>query len=137
MKNTETKIHLDNETFVRVLSDRLAQGVNTRVRIHAKAIVASPWNPNKGYALGDLADSIRTDGRNGKYQTVAGGVMGPRRGKVIKYALAQEFGRPDMPKYSFRPYMRPAASKATSREDLNKVKRDAVEAAIIAARINK
>ena len=32
-------------------------------------------------------------------------------GTSVEYAAAQEFGRPDMPRYGYTPYLRPAARK--------------------------
>jgi len=141
------KIYLDLVKYNDVLTDKFAMILNTRVRKFAKAIVASPWNQNAGYASGDLADSIRTEGLGKRnYQTVAGGVMGTNRpgpmrktkkARMIAYALAQEYGRPDMAKYTFRPYMRPAAEQAVESGTLSEVLAEATDAAIKAATIGK
>jgi len=137
-------IYINLKIFVETLADKIAMGVNTRCRRYAKEIVASPWNPNAGYALGDLANSIRTEGINGKYQTIAGGVMQTlhaeiysfygrkSENKMIAYALAQEYGKPN---YTHRAYMRPAAAKAASGEVVAEVVRESVEAALMRSKI--
>ena len=38
----------------------------------------------------------------------------------LPYSLAQEFGRPDLRRYTFTPYMRPAAKQATSESNVLK-----------------
>jgi len=146
------KIYIDLVKYNDVLTDTFARLLNTRVRKFAKAIVASPWNQNAGWASGDLADSIRTEGMGKRnYQTVAGGVMGTERispmhkeygikrkkARMIAYALAQEYGRPDMAKYTFRPYMRPAAEQAVEPGTLSEVLAEATDAAIKKATIGK
>lgn len=128
------EIFIDLPRFSRILSDRVAQGVATNVRILAKQFVASPGRNE--YSRGDLRDSIRTERTGfGEYQTLAGGDVGQRRGRVIAYALAQEFGRPDLPRYTFTPYMRPAAKKASGPDEIRKVVRNAVEAALKGAKV--
>lgn len=147
MEKSGVKMYIDLVKYNDVLTDKFAQVLNTRVRRFAKAIVASPWNQNAGYASGDLADSIRTESLGKRsYQTVAGGVMGttrpgPKRktkkARMIAYALAQEFGRPDMDKYTFRPYMRPAAQQAVEPGVLSEVLAEAEDAALKAAQSGK
>lgn len=127
----ETKIYIDLKIFSEELADKVAQGLNTRVRIFAKQNVAVD--------SGDLRDSIRTSGTGGRYQTIAGGVMGTdrpskyrknKKARMIAYALAQEFGRPDLPRYTFTPYMRPAAMQASEPGVVNEVLREATDAAL-------
>lgn len=52
---------------------------------------------------GDLHDSIEVEVEEG-----AGGAMTCRVGSNLEYALAVEYGRPDLPAYPVQPYLGPA-----------------------------
>ena len=135
------KIYLDLVKYNDVLTDTFARLLNTRVRIFAKKFVAVDSR--------DLQDSIRTEGLGKRnYQTVAGGIEGTERPskyksakkkkiRMIAYALAQEFGRPDLANYTFTPYMRPAAEQAVESGTLSEVLAEATDAAIKAATVGK
>jgi len=133
------KIYLDLVKYNDVLTDTFARLLNTRVRKFAKKFVAVDSR--------DLQDSIRTEGLGKRnYQTVAGGVMGTdrpskyrknKKARLIAYALAQEFGRPDLTNYTFTSYMRPAAEQAVESGTLSEVLAEATDAAIKKATIGK
>ena len=125
-KKAGVDIKIDTAKFVRVLADTLAQGVATNIRILAKKFVAVDSR--------DLQNSIRVEGLGmNQYEVLAGGVLGVKNDKMVAYALAQEFGRPDLDKYTFTPYMRPAAQQAIQAEEINKVLKSAVDAALMQA----
>jgi hypothetical protein len=126
------KMYIDLVKYNDILTDKFAMILNTRVRKFAKKFVAVDSR--------DLQDSIRTEGLGkSNYQTVAGGVMGTdrpskyrknKKARLIAYALAQEFGRPDLTNYTFTSYMRPAAQQAVESGVLSEVLAEAEDAAL-------
>jgi hypothetical protein len=98
------EIFIDLPKYVDVLSDNLAQRVSSNVRTRAKRFVAVRSRR--------LQNSIRVDKlAPNLYVAIA----------ETPYALAQEFGRPDLPVYTFTPYMRPAARKTADIGNLRKL----------------
>ena len=97
MAKAEVKIFLNLEKYTDVLADTVAQRVNTEVAVQAKKNVRVDSH--------DLQNSIRTDKIGDQhYETSAN----------TPYALAQEFGRPDLEQYGYTPYMRPAAIRMSN-----------------------
>lgn len=113
MTQAKVEIFIDLSKYTNVYADKLAQRVNVAVRNLAKSKVRIDSTR--------LRNSIRTDKLGeGHYITLA----------EAPYALAQEYGRPDLPQYGFTPYMRPAAILAGSSENMIKFAAEANEAAI-------
>lgn len=112
MARATVEIFIDLSKYGEVLADRMAQGINTRVARFARQKVAVD--------TGQLRNSIKTDSSGfGQYETFA----------ETPYALAQEYGRPDLPAYTFTPYMRPAAIQASQDAVVNEVLKEAEDAA--------
>lgn len=112
MARAKVEIFLDLAKYSEVMADKLAQRVNVEVRNQARGNVAVD--------TGKLRNTILTEKLGpGRYQTFA----------ETPYALAQEFGRPDLPRYTFTPYMRPAAQEATESGKLKQFVTEAEEAA--------
>ena len=121
-------IYMDMSVYLETLSDKFAQGINTRVRRFAKEFVAHP-SAEHPYSTGHLRDNIMTDSSGiGEYETYVDLASVP-------YAAAQEWGRPDLPNYTFTPYMRPAAEKASTKGVQSEVFEEAKDAAERAAKI--
>lgn len=119
-KKARIELYLDFTKYNTVLSDRSAQLVAVDVRNLARK--------NVRVKSGRLRNSIRTDGLGfATYVTIA----------ETPYALAQEYGRPDLAQYGFTPYMRPASKEATSKSRLQKSVDAASQAALNVSRINK
>lgn len=119
-KAGKVEIFIDLSVYNSVLSDVFAQRVAAGVTIEAKKLVAHP-SPQHPYSVGNLRNQIRT---------VPVG-FGSYVSEVEEtYALAQEYGRPDLPRYSFKPYMRPGADEATTQKNLDKYLKEAQEGAL-------
>jgi len=111
MATVAVEIKIDLGKYTSVMADKIAQGIAVDIRNKAKKKVRVD--------KGDLRNSIQAIKiASGSYEVFA----------QAPYAAAQEFGRPDLPKYGYTPYMRPAAEQAIS--NLDKI----VEKAEIAAR---
>lgn len=80
--------------FVNVFADRIGQRVAVEVRKRARAIVRVDTR--------ELRNSIRVENLGNGVREVSSNT---------DYAAAQEYGRPDLPRYGFTPYMRPAAKE--------------------------
>jgi hypothetical protein len=92
MAKAGVEIKIDLSQYSSVLADKTAQLVATKVRILAKKFVAVD--------TGNLRNLIRVDKiEEANYEISV----------EAEYALAQEYGRPDLKNYTFTPYMRPAA----------------------------
>ena len=92
----EIVYHIDMGEFVSETANQTAQKTAAFVRRAARAFVRKDTQA--------LENSIRTNKIGpGHFETLAGGT------DAVPYALAQEYGRPDLPNYGFTPYMRPAA----------------------------
>lgn len=103
-----TKIFIDLSKYTEVLADRMAAIVNAEVWKNARNNVAVD--------TGRLRTSLTTAKLSkGHYETSA----------QTPYALAQEYGRPDLAKYTFTPYMRPTAKQATEIGKLNQFLKEA------------
>jgi hypothetical protein len=122
-KQARVEIHLSLTKYTTVYADKLAQRVNVAVRIFAKQFVAVGKGPDGG-RLRNSIQSIKLG--FGEYQTFA----------ATPYAAAQEYGLAPYgkPNYTFTPYMRPAADKASSNANLTQYSNEASDAA---ARIAK
>lgn len=119
-KTGGVEVYLDLSRYADILSDKLAQRVNVELRIIAKRKVAVD--------TGNLRNAIRTEGLgNGNYRTLA----------ETPYAAAQEYGRPDLKKYTFTPYMRPAAEEVLQPAILKKCLKEAEAGTLRQARKNK
>lgn len=117
MAQAKVEIFLDLGKYSRVMADKLAQRVNVEVRNRARYHVAVDTSR--------LRNSIRTEKLgSGHYQTLS----------ETPYSLAQEFGRPDLPRYTFTPYMRPAAQEAVEPGKLKQFVSEAEEAAMMRAK---
>lgn len=115
--NVKTEIYIDLPEYAKHLADKVAQLANVDVRIRAKQKVR-----RRSYRL---LNSIRTEKLGFcSYQTVA----------ETPYAAAQEYGRPDLPRYGFTPFMRPAAQEVGSQENIQKYLKQAEESAKMAAK---
>lgn len=100
----KVEIFLDMAKYSEVLADNLAQRVSADVKNKARK--------NVSVDSGRLRNSIRVDR------------VAPALFDVITdtpYSLAQEFGRPDIPAYTFTPYLRPAAQQAAEAGNLQKL----------------
>lgn len=84
------EIFFDLRKFPIALVGRVAQLAAAEINKRARSKVRVD--------KGDLRSSIRTE-KEGDNFTVSANT---------EYAAAQEFGRPDLPRYGFTPYMRPA-----------------------------
>lgn len=113
-------INLDLKKYGAVIADKVAQLVNADVKNKARGKVR--------VRSGRLRNSIRVDKLGaGNYITLA----------ETPYALAQEYGRPDLPNYGFTPYMRPAAHEAGQEGNINKAVKQAEIVAEMKAKIKK
>ena len=111
MATAGVEFKLDLSKYTNIMTDKIAQGVVVTIRNKAKK--------NVRVDKGDLRNSIQSIKiANGMYEVFA----------QAPYAAAQEWGRPDLPKYGFTPYMRPAVKDSLS--GLNEI----VKKAEIAAR---
>ena len=128
MAKATVEIKLNCKKYTLMMADRLAQLTAAEAKNEARRQVAHP-SAEHPYSKGDLRNSILV-ARKGfaDYVVEAGGVDTP-------YAAAQEWGRPDLPKYSFKPYMRPGAKHAESVEQMNKNIKRAEEAAANLTRV--
>jgi hypothetical protein len=92
----------DFQTYARVLNDKFAQLTAADTVNAAKRFVRVD--------TGNLRNSITFDSpQRGDYEVFTEEV----------YAMAQEFGRPDLPNYGFTPYMRPGLQEALSKAEQN------------------
>jgi hypothetical protein len=106
------EIFLDLSKYVDILSDTAAGLIASDVRKFAREGVAVD--------TGRLRNSVRLEKIFGGFEVIS----------ETPYSLAQEYGRPDLPQYTFTPYMRPAAEKATSEANILKRIKNAESAAI-------
>jgi hypothetical protein len=91
----KVEIFIDMAKYSDVLSDNLSQRVSSDIRNKAKKIVRIDSTR--------LRNSIKVDKVGfASYEVFAD----------VPHALAQEFGRPDLPSYGYTPYLRPAAQQA-------------------------
>lgn len=100
----KVEIFLDMAKYGEVLADNLSQRVSADIKNKARKNVA--------VETGRLRNSLRVD------------KVAPALYEVITdtpYSLAQEFGRPDIPSYTFTPYLRPAAQQAAESGNLQKL----------------
>jgi hypothetical protein len=112
------EIFIDLPNYIEEFTDTFARYIGGQVVKNARSNVAIDTSA--------LHNSIRLDelGEN-NYMAVA----------EMPYALAQEYGRPDLANYTFTPYMRPAAIQATDQGTLNKGVRLAELAAKVKASV--
>lgn len=90
------EILLNLADYGRDLSDNIAQRVGADVVRRAKRLVAVGETKK-------LRNSIRLDRVSFAFYEVI---------SDLPYTLAQEYGRPDLEKYTFTPFLRPAAFQA-------------------------
>lgn len=88
------KVNIDLGSFPTEYSDALLQLAAAKTRNLAKRFVR--------FKTHNLQNSIRADRVSDEEYVVS---------SDVEYALAQEYGRPDLPNYGFTPYMRPAAQE--------------------------
>lgn len=118
MASGQIVITQDLGKMVDELGHEAAQKTAVFIRAFAREIVRK-----RSFAL---MNSIRTNEiAEGEFETLAGG-------PGIPYALAQEYGRPDLANYGFTPYMRPAAAiserSPETRDNILKATRKAIRA---------
>jgi len=115
--SVKSEIYIDLPEYAIHLADKVAQLANVEVRNLAKQKVRRRSKR--------LLNAIRTEKIGyASYQTVA----------ETPYAAAQEYGRPDLPRYGFTPYMRPSAQEAGTPEKIQKYLKQAEEAAKMKAK---
>lgn len=98
---------LDMVKYTREFTRLTIQLTGTAIRNKAREIVRVGHDPTTGQATGDLRNSIRFD------------LLSRERGEVSAnqpYAAAQEWGRPDLARYGFTPYMRPATTEVINNQ---------------------
>lgn len=120
MAKIKVQINLNMKKYGLTFADRMAQLAAAEVVTKAREYVAHPSSQHP-YSQGDLRNSIKQI-REGfaKYLPYA----------ETEYARAQEWGRPDLPNYTFTPYMRPAAAWAKQAAQMQKYITRAEEAAL-------
>lgn len=120
MSKIETKININLKKYGLAFADRLAQLAAAEAKNKAQEIVAK-----ESTALVSSIKIIREH---------AAGYMVYSE---TEYAAAQEWGLPDVPNYTFTPYMRPAASWAEQPAQMQKYITRAEEAALRIAKATK
>ena len=93
------KKNIDLSTFVKVITAEVVDEAAKFAKRDAVRFVANPDNPRFEFSKGDLRDSIRVEKMGGLVKLISD----------TPYSLAQEYGRPDLPRYRFTPFFRPAA----------------------------
>ena len=111
MGKGKVEIFIDLSQYTDVLSDTMINLIASDVRKFARK--------NTAVDTGRLRNSIRLEKMRGEYRVLS----------ETPYSLAQEYGRPDLPKYTFTPYMRPAAREAGSDSNILKRVKNAETAA--------
>ena len=118
--NPKMEIYIDIKGYGRDFIEKVTDKVSKDVLSLAKKIVA--------VRTGKLRTTIRRERKKlGEY------IVYTDKGDAV-YNFAQEYGRPDLGKYKYTPYMRPAAFQAGQPGNLAK---HAIEASEEALRKNK
>lgn len=108
--------HIDMKTYLKTLDRVVRQTVAADVKNRARKNVRKDTFR--------LMNTIRVEGTTENIRTIA----------QTPYALAQEYGRPDLPQYTFNPYMRPAAAAAALGPNIKAAAETAHDAAMRAAK---
>ena len=132
MADFKFDIKMNVEKYGLTFIDRLAQLAAAEGRNQAKKFVANPDNKSAHpYSEGHLRNNIMMDRLDfARYEVYVDM-------SVIPYAAAQEWGRPDLPAYTFTPYMRPAAIAASQNKKIAEYIKQAEIAAERIAKVSK
>jgi hypothetical protein len=116
MARGSVEIFIDLSKYGNELAAAMAQRVCSEIVIAAQELVRVRTR--------DLQNSIKTIGVT-RYHFMAVA--------ETPYAAAQEWGRPDLPKYGFTPYMTPAAQEVSQPGNIQKLTNESVESAKLKA----
>jgi hypothetical protein len=112
------EIYLDFERYGNEVAAVLAQRVSAEISRRAKRYVRR--------LTGELRNSIKVIGVNKfTFLVIA----------ETPYAAAQEWGRPDLAKYGFTPYMTPAAEEVSQEAVMRQLLHEAEVGAALKARV--
>lgn len=116
MAKGSVEIFIDLSKYGNELAAAMAQRVCSEIVIAAKKLVRVKTR--------ELQNSIKNIGVT-RYHFMAVA--------ETPYAAAQEWGRPDLPKYGFTPYMTPAAQEVSQPGNIQKLTNESVESARLKA----
>jgi hypothetical protein len=107
-------VSIDLGSFGGDLGALIAQKVAAKIFRKARELVrvSTPLTAPYKEQHGELRNSIKNIGINRSHFIVVA---------ETPYAAAQEWGRPDLPRYGYTPYMTPAAEEAASNESLSQI----------------
>lgn len=109
----------DLKVFADILVDLTGQATT-------RGIVNTIKKRNKPRLTGDLMDEIKEERISAiKYDIIS----------ELPYSAAQEFGRPDLQKYTYTPYMEPGALNGTTASKMNTYTTDAANGAKVRSKI--
>jgi hypothetical protein len=121
--NSQIQVFIDLPKMTQEMAERSVQLTAVFIRNFARDLVRKDTY--------NLMNSIRANQiRKDRFEVLAGG-------PGIPYALAQEYGRPDLANYGFTPYMRPAAAVSQKDPETRANILRATREALRASRVNR